>query len=34
VGLRGGGLRCEFAEETICADMAGVVLEGGAIREA
>jgi hypothetical protein len=31
VGLGGGGLRCEFAEETICADMAGVVLEGGAI---
>jgi len=34
VGLGGGGLRCEFAEEAICADMAGVVLEGGAIGQA
>jgi hypothetical protein len=34
VGLGGGGLRCEFAEETICTDVAGVVLEGGAIGKA
>ena len=34
VSLGGGSLRREFAEETVCADMAGVVLEGGAIGEA
>jgi hypothetical protein len=31
VSLGGGSLRCEFPEKSICADMAGIVLEGGAI---
>ena len=30
----GGGLRSEFAEETVGADVASVVLEGGAIGQA
>ena len=30
----GGGLWSEFAEETVGADMASVVLEGGAIGQA
>jgi len=30
----GGGLRSEFAEETVGADVAGVVLKGGAIGQA
>ncbi len=30
----GGGLRSEFAEKTVGADVAGVVLEGGAIGQA
>ena len=34
MGLGGGGLRCEFAEESVCADVAGVVLEGSAISQA
>ena len=34
MGLGGGCLRGEFAEEAVGADMAGVVLEGGAIRQA
>jgi len=34
VGLGGGGLRCEFAEKSVCADVASVVLEGGAIGQA
>ena len=34
VSLGGGGLRCEFAEKSVCADVASVVLEGGAIGKA
>jgi len=34
VSLGGGGLRCEFAEKSVCADVASVVLEGGAIGQA
>ena len=34
MGLGGGSLRCEFAEKSVCADVASVVLEGGAIGKA
>ena len=32
--MGGGGLRCEFAEKSVCTDVASVVLEGGAIGKA